>query len=128
MDTGAEAETDVQWLASEFGARVGHQLMSASYYPVSEEQDSERVRTTVRLKKELHEDVEFVVQLWNEFDKALKRKGAKKWKANSVIERFVEVGVAGFWQQVGGRPESQQDREEFIRLAVERIKKQGAKK
>ncbi|NTX07009.1 hypothetical protein [Myxococcus sp. CA040A] len=98
--------------------------MSKSYYPVEQDRDSGRVPLTIRLQPDRHEDVELLVRLWTELDASLGTKRAKKWKPSLVVERLIDVGVDGFWQQVGGRPETQEGREEFIRRAVARLKKQ----
>lgn len=109
------------WFAPEFGDMLS--LMAQSYYPTDDDESGERVTTSVRLPKELHADIELIATLWNEFDAALGKKRAKKWKASSVIERLIAVGVDGFWQQVGGRPLTKEGRQDFVRSAVVRIRK-----
>lgn len=102
--------------------------MAASYYPVDEDSEDERVKTSVRLPKQDHDDIEIIAELWNEFDRVLDRPRPRKWKAASVIERLIEVGIDGFWGQVGGRPDTKEGREEFVRKAVEKIQSQKKRK
>lgn len=103
--------------------------MAASYYPVDEDDEPGKVRFTTAVKAELHADLDLVADLWNEFDEHLEKNRRVKWKGTtSVLERFVAIGLDGFWQQVGGRPPTKEGREEFIRAAIERIRKQGSKR
>lgn len=102
--------------------------MAPSYYPVDEETDSKRVATSVRLQKEQHEDIELIAKLWNEIDEELGRKRPRKWKASSVIERLIAVGIAGFWEQAGARPEDKADRDQVVAHVIERLKKSNPKK
>lgn len=90
------------------------------YYPMDAGGDG-RIKTSVRLTSEQRADVDLIADLWNGFDAALGRTGGKSWTATSVLERLIAVGIDGFWQEVGGRPESSGDRAEFIRRAVERL-------
>jgi hypothetical protein len=113
-------------LGAEIGAKLWF-LMAPSYYPFDDEEDVERVATTVRLRPIQHEDIETISDLWNAMDDALGRKRQKKWKASSVIERLLAVGIDGFWEQVGGRPSSKADREAFVKQAVEQLKKKTKK-
>jgi hypothetical protein len=99
----------------------------ASYYPIDDEAEGDRVRTSVRLPASQHDDIELIAELWNEMDKALGRKRPRKWKAASVIERLITVGVDGFWGQVGGRPATKAGRADFIKQAIERLKAKQAK-
>lgn|GEM_PF-2640563 len=113
----------VRWLAPDFGAMLNR--MSKSYYPLDGDRDTGRVPLTVRLQPDRHEDIKMLVRLWTEFDAALGTKREKKWKPSLVVERLIDVGIDGFWQQVGGRPESVEGREDFIKRAVTRLKKQS---
>jgi len=91
------------------------------YYPMKEV-DEVRTRTSIRLTSEQQSDAALIAELWAAFDDALElQRAGRKWTATSVLERLVAVGIDGFWQEVGGRPESTEDREEFIRRAVERL-------
>lgn len=127
QEDGMQTATVVQWKASKIGARVGA-LMAQSYYPVGDASEGARVKTSVRLPVEQDADIKLIAQLWNELDKALGRKKSRKWKAASVIERLISVGIDGFWQQVGGRPPTQEGREDFIRRAVEHLAPETPKK
>lgn len=93
--------------------------MAQSYYPMDEEGVSDRVRTSVRLPVEQQQDIELMAHLWNELDRALGRKKPRKWKAASVIERLIAVGIDGFWAQVGGRPATAEERKALIERVVE---------
>jgi hypothetical protein len=55
----------------------------------------------------------------------MKKKAPRKWKGNSVMERFIQVGVAGFWEQIGGRPDTAEDRDAFIERAIEKLAKRA---
>jgi alpha-glucosidase (family GH31 glycosyl hydrolase) len=72
----------------------------------------------------LNDDVELMAEFWNQLDAALGKKRARKWKAASVIERLIEVGVDGFWAQIGGRPDTKEARE----AAVSRVVAQARQK
>lgn len=100
--------------------------MAASYYPMDEEDDSTRVPSTVRLSERDHERIQFMADLWNALDASRDLNRAKKWKASSVIERLVQVGLDGFGAQIGGWPESRDERAAMLRRAgevVNRLKK-----
>lgn len=101
--------------------------MAQSYYPIDEESEGDRVRTSVRLLPEQHQDIELMAKLWNDLDRELGRRRPRKWKAASVIERLIAVGIDGFWGQIGGRPTTKDAREEAIAkvvaIARERTKK-----
>lgn len=103
--------------------KIGRRMGAMGYYPLHESEE-ERVRTSIRLTPEQQADAALIAQLWIALDDALgvKRPG-KKWSATSVLERLVAVGLDGFWAEVGGRPSEEEDRAEFIRRAVERLRK-----
>jgi hypothetical protein len=102
--------------------------MATSYYPINDETDEERVRTSVRLPASQQADIILVAELWNELDKAMGRKRPRKWLPASVIERLIAVGLDGFWAQIGGRPESQEGREAIMRRAVAQLRGPKPKK
>ena len=91
------------------------------YYPLKEA-EGVRTRQSVRLTPEQQADAALIAELWAAFDDALGvERAGRGWTATSVLERLIAVGIDGFWQEVGGRPESSGDRAEFIRRAVERL-------
>jgi hypothetical protein len=94
-------------------------------YPVDEV--SVRVRTTVRIPKQQNDDIELMSDLWSLLDAARDVKRDKKWKAASVIERLVATGIDQFWEQVGGRPHPNESDEQFVRRALEKLKKSSAR-
>lgn len=124
MDNPTE---DRPLFASDVGARL-FLLMAPTYFPIEEEDEKKRVPTTVRLMEAKHEDVELIAELWNQMEEELGRKRRRQWRASSVMERLIDVGVAGFWEQVGGRPEGKADRVELVRRTIERLKKSTHKK
>lgn len=126
MSAQTQTATRVQWQPPKNGANLA--AVMASYYPVDEDLDGERIRTSIRLDPEQHADIEFIAQLWNELDAALGKKKARKWKPASVLERLVAVGIDGFWHQIGGRPPTREGRAEFIRQAVKRLREERDKK
>ena len=97
-------------------------LAMADFYPVGDDEDVERVQTTVRLRRTTHEDVDLIAEIWNELDAALKKKRPKKWKASNTIEQIIEVGVQSIWKQYGGRPADKKERAEFVKRAIEAIR------
>lgn len=115
--------TAVQLSAPNFGAIHRNQLMDASYYPLDETNEDARIRTSVRLPVDKHRRVEFLVDLWNALDKAQGKRRAKKWKAASVIERLVSVGLDNFAKQVGGFPETAEQRQAMLKRAGEVVAK-----
>ena len=106
--------TAVQLDASFFGANL---RAAMSDYPLDEKGPEVRVAMTVRLPASVAEDVELLCSLWTSMDRArgLRR---HKWLPSRVLARLVENGVSRFWEQVGGRPASKADREEWARRAV----------
>jgi hypothetical protein len=101
------------------GANVRAALMAADYYPFDEEAEVTRVATTVRLTKLEHEQLQFVADVWNAFDKARQIKRSKKWKVASVIERFLAIGLEGFGLQIGGWPSTLEERKQLLKNAAE---------
>lgn len=120
MTATAMTSAGIGWPAPKNGATLA--FLMASYYPIEEETEGERVRTSVRLPPAQHDDLELIAELWNEMDKALGRRRPRKWKPASVIERLISVGIDGFWGQVGGRPATKAGRADFIKQAIERLK------
>jgi hypothetical protein len=100
---------------------------TSRYYPAEDETEPNAVRFSVTLTKEQHADLELVARLWNEFDARLGIKRQHKWKLNSVLARFVSLGLDGQWEELGGRPSTAEGREEVVRVAAERVKKPHAK-
>jgi len=93
------------------------------YYPLNDETE-DRIRTSIQLTQAQRADAALIAQLWQALDEALEiKRPGKKWSATSVLERLVAVGIDGFWAEVGGRPSDDEDRAEFIRRAVERVRK-----
>lgn len=83
---------------------------------------------TVRLRPEEHEDLVFIAELWNEYDRASGVKRRKKWKVSTVIDQFLSDRIASFWQRIGGRPEDAAERSELLRRGVELLRKKPTKK
>lgn len=98
------------------------------YYPLGDDEEVERVQTTVRLKKGTSEDIDQISEIWNEFDTALNKKRGKKWKASTTMEQIIEVGVNNIWKKLGGRPKDKAERDEFVRRAIEAIRKEASRK
>lgn len=119
---------ETQWPTSPKGAKVALALMANRYYPLEDEDGPGRVRLSISLTKEQHEQLELVARLWNALDDALERPRGRKWKITSVIERMVVVGLDGFWNEIGGLPPPGADHQAFINAAVERVKRQAKKK
>lgn len=102
--------------------------MAQSYYPLDEAKTGEPIRTSVRLSPEQHQDVELIAKLWNDLDRDLGRRRPRKWKAASVMERLIAVGIDGFWGQIGGRPTTKEAREEAIAKVVSMARERAPKK
>lgn len=96
-------------------------------YPFDESEKSGRVRTTVSLDKQDHEDIEFFTLLWREIDKVTGREG-KKWKASSVMERFIEKAIEAQWKTLGGRPKDHDQLEKLKREAIKAARDRASKK
>ncbi|HYH96905.1 hypothetical protein [Hyalangium sp.] len=126
MSATAIGQGVVVWSAPKIGAKLAV-LMAQSYYPLDDAKVGEPIRTSVSLTPEQHQDVELIAKLWNDLDKELSRRRPRKWKAASVMQRLIAVGIDGFWAQIGGRPVTKDAREEAISkvvsLARERTKK-----
>ena len=92
-------------------------------YPVEEGRDaSERIRFNLRAFKDKLDEVKLIAVYWRELDNALGVKRKRVWEPNSVIERFIDIGIDLFWHQVGGRPTEAEDRDEFLKRAVAFLK------
>jgi hypothetical protein len=117
-----------QWRGPKLGATL-EELMAggSSYYPIDEVEGPDEERFTASLPREMRADLELVSELWNELDKALGIK-RPKWKPTSnTLERLVGKSLTGVWDELGGRPQSQADREAFIKAAIERIRSRKKK-
>ena len=112
-----------QWREPKIGVKVHAHLMAMSYYPKNEGSDERRKATSVRLRLASDERVKFLAALWNALDKARGMERPRKWKAASVIERLVDVGLDGFGEQIGGWPEDKDERAEMLRRAGEVVDK-----
>lgn len=119
--------TAVQWRAGKFGANLAAFMKRVSYYPLDNgEPTVERITTSVRLPADKHSRIEFLAELWNALDRASGKKNKRKWKPASVIARLVDVGLDGFAEQIGGFPDSQEQRREMLKRAedvIGRLKK-----
>src|SRR3954464_8608261 len=113
------SETAVQWKEARNGASVRLTLMAADYYPFDEDVPVERTAITVRLAKSEHEQIQFVADVWNAFDKARGLNRAKRWKVASVVERFISIGLDGFGAQIGGWPQDAQERKQLLKNAAD---------
>jgi hypothetical protein len=126
MGATAVAPFNASWTAPKIGAKLSA-LMAQSYYPLDDAKVGEPIRTSVSLTPEQHQDVELIAKLWNELDKELGRRRPRKWKAASVMQRLIAVGIDGFWGQIGGRPTTKDEREaviaKVVALAREKSKK-----
>lgn len=100
----------------------------ASYYPVDDDETEDMVRVTVSFPKSVADELQLVADLWNEFDSELAPKRREKWLVARVVRRFVNVGLDAFWDQVGGRLPSKEGREEFVKRAVEKLRRGRGKK
>lgn len=124
--------TGVQFRKSKIGARSGFgfdlaALAMSGYYPLDDDADVELKATSVRVPMALYRDIEFIAELWNEFDKVRDVKRPSRWKPSSVMERLLQVGRDGFVAQLGGFPESDEERAEFIRRAKSKVADLAAK-
>lgn len=120
MEIATESASRVRWNDARKGVKLV--AMATSYYPLDDEKPEPMIRTSVRLPESQQADIVLVAELWNELDKAMGRTKSRKWLAASVIERLIAVGLDGFWAQIGGRPETQEGREELMRRAVEHLR------
>jgi uncharacterized protein YaiI (UPF0178 family) len=117
----------VQWKPKEIDARVAALMDDLGGYPFDDSAKDARVRTTVTLSKQDHEDIEFFVNLWREIDKVTKRKG-KKWKASTVMARFIERELEAHWAKLGGRPSDPDQLEKLKREALKSARDRVSKK
>lgn len=78
-----------------------------SYY--DEEDDVGTVRTTVSIPGELHRELVFICDLFNEFDRQHGRKGKKRWKPSRLLVHFGKLGARGIAIQIGGIPRTKEE-------------------
>jgi hypothetical protein len=89
--------------------------------PVPPDAPDERIGFTVRVTPEQHADLLLVAKLWNAMDKAMGHRRPRKWKLGSVVATYIASGLDRFWDRAaGGRPETEAEREAFIREAVKK--------
>lgn len=91
-----------------------------AYYPVDEDGRGTLVKTSIRMSEQDLADISLIAELWTELDRSLGKR-RREWKTASVVERLISVGIAGVWQQLGGRPESKGGREDFIKRAIQQL-------
>ena len=98
-------------------------------YPLDEEEvEPEKDRINYRLTKEALKELEQIADYWNELDRTLKVSRKREWSVQTVLDRFRTVGVTLFWNQAGGRPETEEARKEFIARAIDHMKKKQHEK
>ena len=100
--------------------------MPRDLYPFDDDDLTERVTMTVRLKPRTYERLKALVYVMNGIDAALGRKG-RKWKMSSVIERVLSVGADGHLEELGGVPGSDEALDDIIEKAVERYRQRLGK-
>ncbi len=84
---------------------------------VGDDAEPSRIKTSVRLMKELDDELEFIADLWNAFDKLRPgKKRKKKWKKSSVMELFIQAGRDRWAKRMGDMP-APEDRKEYLRQA-----------
>lgn len=126
MNSAAATETPEQWRSDKFGEKV--RAVMSRFYPLGEEPKSDRVRVSVRLEEGQSEDLDFVADLWNAYDKALGIKRRHKWKSASVIERLLTVSLRGIWEQLGEHPRTKEERDDLLRRASDAIREEEAER
>lgn len=95
-------------------------------FPLDQLEESEKVRISVQLPRENHDDLEFVVEVWNQFNQVLGRKKGRPWSTMSVAQRLLVVAVNNFLKQYGMPvPKTEEERAEFMRRAVADVKKRA---
>ncbi len=73
---------------------------------------------TIRESLELSDDIDFLVDLQNTFDKLKGQTGGKKWSRSSLALFFVQAGRDRWAKRLGGElPATQEDRADFLRHA-----------
>jgi hypothetical protein len=82
---------------------------------------AEEERFSITLDKETLDQVEFLAELWNAIDAARKVKRYRKWVASNVCPTLIRASVAGVLEEMGGFPESKQEREAVIAKAVAEV-------
>ncbi len=98
----------------------------ADYWPRPRERAPKKPvkkATSVRLSPSEKEQIEFLAKLWTAMDRAAEVPDARKWKTATVIERFLRVGLDGFYGQIGGFPATETDRQAVLRRASEVVKR-----
>jgi hypothetical protein len=83
--------------------------------------DEVLVRPTIAVSKDIHGDMELVVELWN-----VTKRRRVTWKITSLVRHFVTLGLEAFWREQGGRPKTAEARRAHIdRLIAEHVAKHG---
>lgn len=103
-------------------------VMSRSLYPLDSVPTAESHRITIELTEAEKADVQRVADLWNAFDKARGVRRERKWERKSVLEQFARGALAEFWDQIGGRPTTDDMRESAVAAAVAKLEKEFAPK
>lgn len=95
-----------------------------AYWRPNKRGESSKVALSVRLEPELHASLNELAAFWTELDAALLGDAALKTGVGDVITRLLEVGLAGAWTELGGRPESEKDRAALVKRAAALSKQQ----
>lgn len=117
-------QPSVQWRAPFFGAKTEaeflRQMSDDDYYPFDDDTEGERPKTSIRLPKQLHADIAFIAELWNEFDRVTGKKRGK-WLPHRVMEQFIAVGRNKVAQAIDGLPADEKGRKEYLRQAKQKF-------
>jgi hypothetical protein len=96
------------------------------YTPQPESKDI-RTTFTVRLTPDQVGYVKLIADAWNAADAAAGVKRSRKWKPSSVVSRLIAVGIDNFFDGVQLKPpETEREREAFIRHCAELLAKSGS--
>lgn len=115
-----------RWQEPKSGAKVRPEQMASDYYPVNVDEDSDQERISITFTAQQIEDLKLIAEIWNALDRALGIE-RKKWKLQGVVSRLINVGSDAVWQQLGGRPTTKAERDQFVRDVADRISKQKKK-
>jgi hypothetical protein len=112
----------VQWRAAKKGALKGAPFLLAQMedeedYSLEARPEGPRQGITVRMSVELFDDVVFLTELMNTFDKLKGVKGGKKWKKASVALLWIQAGRDRWAKRMGGSLPAPEDRKAYLRDA-----------
>lgn len=103
-------------------------LMGRTLYPLDRPKAVKRSKTSVRVSEQEKADLQAIAKIWGQMDETLGIGETDGWSPTTVMEQLIRSGIDDAWEQMGGRPPTDDLREEFVRKAIANIQKHAKQK